>query len=265
MSDWLHSLAVVWMAVAFFGFAYLIAAVIYAVVVLPAGMRVRVRGFAAGMLSPMGTLFALFVVFTAAQVWADRDRATAAVDEEASALRAAMILAATLPGDSQRHLESLIRSHIEEASTNEWPMMAHQASTLNTVPPQLAEALQFTLALNPSSQGQEIAQREMTAELESALAARRQRILISQSSVSGLKWAGLFVQAICVLVTIALAHGDNRGAALIAMGLFATGAAACLLLIGAYDRPFLGQFSIRPDPLLQVMPKPLSPRVELKQ
>jgi len=234
---------------------YLIATVIYAVVMLPASVRVRARGFAAGMLSPMGTVFALFVVFTAAQVWSDRDRATAAVAEEASGLRACVILAASFPGEPQRHLESLIRSHIEEAATNEWSMMAHQTSTLNTIPRQLAEALQFTLALRPSSQGQEIAQREMTAELESALAARRQRILISQYSVGGLKWAGLFIQAICVLVTIALAHGDNRSAAIIAMGLFATGAAACLLLIGAYERPFLGHFSIRPDPLLQVMPQ----------
>ena len=255
MSDWLHSLAVVWMALAFFGLMYLIAAVIYTVVVLPAGMRVRTRGFAAGMLSPMGTVFALFVVFTAAQVWSDRDRATAAVDEEASALRACVNLASAFPGDTQRHLESLIRSHIEQAVTNEWSMMAHQTSTLNTIPRQLREALEFTLALKPNSPGQEIAQREITAQLESALAARRHRILISQSSVGGLKWACLYIQAICVLVTVALAHGDNRGAAIISMGLFATGAAACLLLIGAYDRQFLGQFSIRPDPLVQVMPQ----------
>jgi len=87
-------------------------------------VRVRARGFAAGMLSPMGTVFALFLVFTAAQVWTDRDRATAAVDQEASWLRAAVILAGAFPGDSQTQLESLIRSHIEEAATNEWPMMA---------------------------------------------------------------------------------------------------------------------------------------------
>jgi hypothetical protein len=258
LSEWLHNLGIGWLAAASFCFTYVIALVIYTVVVLPAGMRTRARGFAAGMLSPMGTVFALFLVFTAAQVWTDRDRAIAAVDKEASSLRAAVILAATFP-ESQRHLESLIRSHIEEAATNEWPMMAYQTSTLKTVPRQLAEALQLTLALEPSSQGQEIAQREMIAELESALAARRERILISRSSVSGLKWAGLWVQAVCVLVTIALSHRDNRGAAIIAMGLFATGAAACLLLIVAYDRPFLGQFSIRPDPLLQVMPQALSP------
>jgi hypothetical protein len=34
------------------------------------------------------------------------------------------------------------------------------------------------------------------------------------------------------------------------------------LLIGAYDRPFVGQLLIRPDPLLQVMPEASS---DLKQ
>jgi hypothetical protein len=105
----------------------------------------------------------------------------------------------------------------------------------------------------------------MAVALESALDARRQRILISESSVGFLKWACLVTQAICVLIAVALSHGDERAAALIAMGLFATGAAACFLLIGAYDRPFVGQISIHPDPLLQVMPEASGPPSDLKQ
>ena len=51
----------------FFGCAYLSAAVNYAIVVeFPTSLWIRARAFSASMLSPMGTLFALFVVFTAA-------------------------------------------------------------------------------------------------------------------------------------------------------------------------------------------------------
>src|SRR5215468_5199391 len=235
------------MAAVFFGAAYLSAAVIYAVIVeFPNALWVRARAFSASMLSPMGTLFALFVVFTAAQVWNDNDRATAAVAQEASALRGVLILATTFPGDLRGRLETLIHTHIEEAATKEWPMMAREKATLELAPRNLVEALQLTLALTPSTQGQEIAQREITVALQSALDARRQRILISLSSVSLLKWACLVIQAICVLIAIALSHGDERAAALIAMGLFATGAAACFLLIGVYDRPFIGPYSIGP-------------------
>jgi len=39
------------------------------------------------------------------------------------------------------------------------------------------------------------------------------------------------------------------------MGLFATGVAASVLLIAAHDRPFIGQLSVSPEALLQVMPE----------
>jgi hypothetical protein len=244
------------MALVVFGGAYLSTAVIYALVVeFPTPMWVRAREFSGSMLSPMGTLFALFVVFTAAQVWNDTDRATAAVAQEASALRAVLVLATDFPGDFRSRLETLVHDHIEEAATREWSLIAHQTATLQILPRNLIEALHITLTLTPSSKGQEIAQREMVVALQSALDARRQRILISYSRVSSLKWFCLVIQAICVLIAVALSHGEKRTAALVAMGLFATGAAACFLLIGAYDRPFIGELAIRPDPLLQVVPE----------
>ena len=87
-----------------------------------------------------------------------------------------------------------------------------------------------------------------------AFDARRQRIIVSQSQVNSVKWSCLFVQAVCALLAIAMVHSDNRLASIIALGIFATGVAASMLLILAHDRPFTGEISIRPDPLLQVMP-----------
>ena len=52
------------------------------------------------MLSPLGVLFALFITFTASQVWSDNDKANSAVDHEASALRAVVILAAAFPSNT---------------------------------------------------------------------------------------------------------------------------------------------------------------------
>ena len=107
LSDWLHNLPIPWMAVLFFGCGYLTVAVVYAIVVeFPASFLVRARAFAAGMLSPLGTLFALFVVFTAAQVWNDTDRATAAVAQEAGALRNTLILATVFPKEPRSRLTS---------------------------------------------------------------------------------------------------------------------------------------------------------------
>jgi hypothetical protein len=56
------------MAVVFFGCAFISTGVIHAVVEYKPGVWERARAFSPSMLSPMGTLFALLVVFTAAQV-----------------------------------------------------------------------------------------------------------------------------------------------------------------------------------------------------
>jgi Protein of unknown function (DUF4239) len=87
------------MALIVFGVTYLVAAVIY-VVVMALAVSERARSFKAvspGMLPPLGIIFGLFVAFTAAQVWNDNERANAAVNREASALRAVVVLAANLP------------------------------------------------------------------------------------------------------------------------------------------------------------------------
>jgi len=76
MSDWLHNLPLAWMALVVFGATYLVAAVIYALVMaLAVGERARsFKAVSPGMLPPLGIIFGLFVAFTAAQVWNDNER-----------------------------------------------------------------------------------------------------------------------------------------------------------------------------------------------
>src|SRR6516165_9469204 len=175
------------------------------------------------------------------------------VDREASTLRSIVILAAAFPGESETRFRSLIRSYVGDAVAQEWPMMARGTATLQLIPYSLAEALQLTLALTPSSQGQKIAQHEITTALENALDARRQRIIISHSEVNWVKWSCLCLLAACSLIAIAMVHSDNPLASAITLGLFGVGVAASLLLILAHDRPFTGELAVSPNPLLQMM------------
>jgi positive regulator of sigma E activity len=161
------------------------------------------------MLPVLGIIFGLFVAFIAAQVWADNDRATATVSQEAGALRS---------------------------------------------PRLLSDALQFVLSLAADGPGQQTAQHEIINAVERALEARRQRIIISLAEVDLVKWVCLYLQAMSVLLAIAIVHHEDRGASLIALALFATGVAASVLLIAAHDRPFIGQLSVKPDLLQQIMP-----------
>jgi hypothetical protein len=76
----------------------------------------------------------------------------------------------------------------------------------------LAETLRLALSLAPKSEGQIAAQREIVTGLENAMDARRQRIILSRSSVNWVKWTCLFAQAGCTLIAIAMVHCDNRAA-----------------------------------------------------
>src|ERR1700731_1870763 len=90
MSEWIHNLPAPLMALAIFAFTYLIAIIVFAAVsALTTGELAKsFQAISPGMLPVLGIIFGLFVAFTAAQVWSDNDHASAAVNREASALRA---------------------------------------------------------------------------------------------------------------------------------------------------------------------------------
>jgi hypothetical protein len=113
----------------------------------------------------------------------------------------------------------------------------------------------LALTLDPRNPGQADAQREMVASLQSALDARRQRIILSRSSINWVKWTVLLAQAALTLVAISLVHSDNRLANRIMMGLWAASVAIAVVLIASHSRPFTGTISVRPAVLLQVMPE----------
>jgi len=125
---------------------------------------------------------------------------------------------------------------------------------LTVVPDALRDALQLALSLEPRTEGQKTAQRELVASLESALDARRQRIILSESSVNWGKWTGVILVGALTLLAIAFVQSENRLAAAIALWLFASAMACSVVLIASQDRPFSGPFGISPDVLEQVVP-----------
>src|SRR5262249_20636727 len=209
MGDWFFKLSVPWMALVIFLATYLIAGIVDLVVTRLA-VNERAKGFKAvspGMLPPLGILFALLVGFIAVDVWGNFAKAKAAVSTEASALRAVVLLAGAF-SDERRSIYALVNRHVDEAVNKEWPEMAQQRTTLATLPTALIEALDDTLALKPADDGERVAPAEMVKELHTALDARRQRIIISESSLGTVKWVAILLQGLCTFVAIAIVHSD---------------------------------------------------------
>jgi hypothetical protein len=164
-----------------------------------------------------------------------------------------VLLAGTFPEEEKTRIYALINRHIDEAVNREWPAMAQQRATLSTLPAALVEELHDTLTLKAVDDSQRVAQPEIVKALHTALDARRQRIVISESTVGAVKWVGILLQGLCTLVAIAMVHSDNRLTCAITLTLFATGIALSVLLIAAYTRPFTGETSVGPELLKQVI------------
>lgn len=243
-------------AVTFLG-TFVVTAVIYLGVMRAAGGPggEALKLVSPGMLPPLGLVFGLIVGFLVAGLWNDLDTARTAVNREASALRSTELVAgAAFPGPPTTRINALIARHIHDAARYEWPAMASQNATLTAVPHPLAQALKVVVSLKPAGQGQVTAQRDLLSSLENALDARRQRIIVSQSTVNWVKWASVIALGALTLLAIAFVHSGNALTARLAMGLFAAAVATTLVLIGTQSRPFGGHFGVKPTPLLQVLP-----------
>jgi len=256
MPDWLYHLPLGWMGLVVVAGTAAVTAAVYAV-----AMALGRRGFAPTLkavspvtLTPLAVIFALIVAFLASQVWTDVQHANAAVAREASALREVVVLAATFPSDTESRVRALVRRHIEDAVQREWPAMARQEATLTMVSSEAGAIVELTIAIQPQNETQTLARREMLRAMQDANGARRDRIVISQSTVHWIKWVVVVLLAVLIFFTIAFVHIDNRATAAITMAIFATAVASCIVLVASHNRPFTGQVSVGPDLLLQVMP-----------
>lgn len=257
MADWVYHLPVVWMTVVVFAATLLISGAIYATVLaLATGDRARAfKAMSPVMLTPLAVVFGLIVAFLASQVWLDVERANNAVIREANALRTVVVLAAYYPQEQEARIRAFVRRHVQKAVNEEWPAMARRRVDLPLISAGYTEGLQLALSFVPQSEAQKIAQSEMVSSLQSAFEARRQRIIISESTINWVKWSVVGLLAGLLLVTIAIVHSDNRTTAAISMSILSVAIAGSIVLIASHNRPFTGQISVGPALLIQVLPE----------
>ena len=259
MLTWMTAQSIVVIAVLVFGAVYLLAAIILAATAFAVrcGLDRVFQGASPGTLAPISVTFALLVGFVAADVWPTFDRARSALGMEAARLHEAMVIADTLPEGVRSTLRRRVQQHIDSIVAREWPAMVSRTQSLKDAPSALHAALAELLAINLSDDGQRLARARAVAAIEDALDARRQRILLSQDTLGGIKAFVLFLLTGLVMVAIAIVHieRERRGLRILTVAIFATAAAACMLSILVYDRPFGGGgISLSPERLIEVRP-----------
>jgi hypothetical protein len=255
---WIEAQSTAVIALFVFGLTYVLAATVFCLATILSRRSVAQdlkAVVAVTLTTPLGVILGLLIVFLAARVWANLERANQYVGQEAGALRETVLLADALPPDVRTRVREAVQRHLRLIESEEWPAMASGQATLQSIAVGLAEAMTEVLSFAPTQANQRLAQERALVAIELALDARRNRVRLSQAEIAPIQWTAIIVLAMLILVTIALVHIDKRLAMAIGMFIFSTAIATCLVLLMVYDRPFgAGGSTVTPAVLRAVMP-----------
>lgn len=214
-----------------------------------AGHHVRhtnneVAGF---FIAVVGVMYAVLLAFVVIVVWEDYSSARTDVDNEAADLISFQRLTYALPEPIATQTRAAARRYAAEVVETEWPELAHgkPAPTARAA----MDAIWTTLtAFEPTTPREEIVFAEALRRLDDLSDHRQLRILSSQSVLPSLMWILLIGgAAITVSFTYFLSAPSHR--AQLAMTVLYTALITfALFLIGAIDRPYVGDLRVTPEP-----------------
>jgi hypothetical protein len=219
------------------------------------GMAADFKALSPVTLTPLAAVFAFLIFPLASNVWGNLQRAQSYLSQEAGALREVALFARTLPEDVRTNVTEAVRRHITNVVGEEWSAMERGQASIAALPDVLLGAMTSLLAHDFADSGQQLARGEVIDAIQEALAARRQRILLSQASTSPIQWAVVVLIDILVLTTIAMVHIDHRRTQVVGMLIWSSAVAACFVAVLVFDRPYGGGgISLAPHALQDVMP-----------
>ncbi len=219
-------------------------------VLLRSRLQPRISGMA-GVAPPfinvVGVLFGLTLAFLANDTWNAHDKALAAVDGEADALRSIVVFANHLPPGDARRVQEAVRGYARAASA-EWPMLARRESSpaADKSVNALVEVLSEPAIVARS--GPSISQ----AEIALALAirnGRETRLALSQTHVNPLKWAGMAFLGFLTMLSVALVHIGAPRAMVVSVAIFALASAPTAVIVLIHGNPFQPPAAVSSAPL----------------
>lgn len=216
--------------------------------------RLQARlGHFAGVVPPfinvLGVLFGLTLAFLANDTWNAHDRALAAVNREADALRSIVILSSHLPDPQRRQVEALA-SDYARAAAREWPLLARREHSDAAARASDALLAGVTSPAIVASAPPGVVQ----AETGLALAirdGRETRLSLSQTHVNPLKWLGMAFLGFLTMVSVAVVHIGAPRAMAAAVLIFALASGPTAVIVLIHGNPFQPPAAVEATPLEQ--------------
>ena len=190
------------------------------------------------LLTPLGVILGLLLVFLSSRVWTNVDRASVAASQEATAVQELARAAGELPPSVRNPIQDGVRVYLEWVEQDDWPSMMSGKGSLRDRLPGIAEAMKALTDYNATVSGERDVQEAALQAIGKVRDARRARILQSQSFIGSGQWLVVLVLYFHVLLLIATIHIKRRVSMAVALWMFSSAFAICFVLLLVYDRPF---------------------------
>ena len=197
----------------------------------------------------LGVLFALTLAFLANDTWNAHDRALAAVDGEADALRSIVVVTGHLPPSDAVLIRNAALDYAR-AAVEEWPMLGRRETSPGAA--QAADGLLAILA-DPrivAESGGSTSQAGIGLAL-SIRDGRETRLALSQTHVNPLKWAGMAFLGFLTMLTVALVHIGSPRPMVKAVAIFALASAPTAVIVLIHGNPFQPPGAVSAAPLVE--------------
>ncbi len=195
----------------------------------------------------IGLAFGLLVSFIAMPIWEEHGRAEEAARTEAAAYREIQETLEDNTSEAGRAVTGLVQQSVEFVVFEEWPQMAHLLTPRIDAPP--LRALRHAIHELPD----EPLKNELRDHLRQATEARATRLRIAATRPPPARWSIIGTLAILTLLGVGLIHAESYRARRIALSMVAVGITCCFVILMAYTRPYIGQFSVKPDDLVELV------------
>ncbi|WP_020672291.1 DUF4239 domain-containing protein [Amycolatopsis nigrescens] len=199
------------------------------------------------VLTGTGLFYGLLLGLIAAATYTTYSEASASVANEATTIAALYRDVSGYSEPLRSQLRGDLEGYVDYVIDVYWPMQQRGETSPEGVY-RVDEIQRNLMKYEPATPGQEAVHGEAFSQLNSFTQARREMLNSVSGSLPSALWWVLVLGALINLILMSMLAVQRIAAHLLISGLFAVFVAMMIFLIAAMDNPFLGEFSVAPEP-----------------
>ncbi|MBS0635641.1 MAG: DUF4239 domain-containing protein [Verrucomicrobia bacterium] len=210
------------------------------------------RDVAGFVFTNLGVLYAVLLGFTVVNAQQRYDKLKDVTQVEASYLAELYRDAEVFSVHDKEAVRSAIKNYCHSVVNEEWDLMTIKKTSPNTVSA-IENIWKTYYAIDLSTKKQEVWYAESISKLNELVSVRLSRLLGSQESLSSQMWAFLIVGGFVLVAFVWFFGFENLTFHIFMISILATSTALLLVLIYSLDTAFVGEDSIQPEAISNVL------------